>query len=86
VKELPKLKDLHIADNEIGMPSDLADDGEIPVDYAPGDEPPMQQENQEITDEASLVNNETMASLEVTEENGTLEQDLPTGESPENNA
>ena len=36
VKELPKLKDLHIADNEIGMPNDLADEEAVPVDVAPG--------------------------------------------------
>jgi hypothetical protein len=35
VKDLPKLKDLHIADNEIGMPSDLMDVTEIPVDAIP---------------------------------------------------
>lgn len=34
VKELPKLKDLHIADSEIGTPSDLMDN-EVPVDLDP---------------------------------------------------
>src|SRR5436190_256938 len=32
VKDLPKLKDLHIADNEIGNPADLMD---VPVDLPP---------------------------------------------------
>lgn len=35
VKDLPKLKDLHIADSEIGNPADLMD---IPVDLPPGEE------------------------------------------------
>lgn len=34
VKELPKLKDLHIADSEIGNPGDLMDN-EVPVDLDP---------------------------------------------------
>ncbi|MFN8154827.1 MAG: SMC-Scp complex subunit ScpB [Bacteroidia bacterium] len=34
VKELPKLKDLHIAENEIGTPSDLMD-SDVPVDIDP---------------------------------------------------
>jgi len=36
VKDLPKLKDLHILDNEIGTPSDLVDEMDIPVDLPPG--------------------------------------------------
>jgi len=36
VKDLPKLKDLHILDNEIGTPSDLVDQMDIPVDLPPG--------------------------------------------------
>lgn len=35
VRDLPKLKDLHIADNEIGTPSDLMDLSEVPVDIIP---------------------------------------------------
>ena len=35
VKDLPKLKDLHIADSEIGNPADLMD---VPVDLPPGEE------------------------------------------------
>lgn len=35
VRDLPKLKDLHIADNEIGTPSDLMDLSEVPVDTIP---------------------------------------------------
>ena len=38
VKELPKLKDLHIAENEIGTPSDLMD-SEVPVDIDPEEIP-----------------------------------------------
>ena len=36
VKDLPKLKDLHILDNEIGTPSDLVDEMDVPVDLPPG--------------------------------------------------
>lgn len=36
VKDLPKLKDLHILDNEIGTPSDLVDQMDIAVDLPPG--------------------------------------------------
>jgi segregation and condensation protein B len=36
VKDLPKLKDLHILDNEIGTPSDLIDEMDVPVDLPPG--------------------------------------------------
>ncbi len=36
VKDLPKLKDLHIADNEIGVPADLVDPIDVPVDIEPG--------------------------------------------------
>jgi segregation and condensation protein B len=36
VKDLPKLKDLHILDNEIGTPSDLVDQMDVPVDLPPG--------------------------------------------------
>lgn len=36
VKDLPKLKDLHIADNEIGTPGDLMDPMDVPVDEEPG--------------------------------------------------
>jgi hypothetical protein len=36
VKDLPKLKDLHILDNEIGTPSDLVDQMDVPVDLPLG--------------------------------------------------
>jgi len=36
VKDLPQLKELHIADNEIGMPGDLMDPMDVPVDLEPG--------------------------------------------------
>ena len=35
VKDLPQLKELHIADNEIGNPSDLSDPIDVPVDLEP---------------------------------------------------
>ncbi|HOS49186.1 MAG TPA: SMC-Scp complex subunit ScpB [Bacteroidia bacterium] len=67
VKDLPKLKDLHIADNEIGTPADLMDTMDIPVDLAPGTE---SIENDLRTYIESPSNSET--------EN--LAQDLQTGE------
>ncbi len=75
VKELPKLKDLHIADNEIGMPNDLMDDDEIPVDLAPGH---LIEHDEMATSEGNQEPNEESITLD---EN--LEQHLPSAE-PEN--
>ena len=75
VKELPKLKDLHIADNEIGMPNDLMDDDEIPVDLAPGH---LIEHDEMATSERNQGTNEENITLD---EN--LEQHLPSSE-PEN--
>ena len=67
VKDLPKLKDLHIADNEIGTPADLMDTMDIPVDLAPGTE---------------SAENELRTYIESgsSAENENLEQDLRNGE------
>lgn len=58
VKELPKLKDLHIAENEIGIPSDLVETTEVPIDTEDGEimvdpdaVPASLSENQVNTDE-----------------------------------
>jgi segregation and condensation protein B len=79
VKDLPKLKDLHIADNEIGNPADLMDipvdlppgeEGEIPFD-APDDMQPVAQEDQDFTGEMAEENLQ----------NEPLEQHLMDGDS-----
>jgi segregation and condensation protein B len=67
VKDLPKLKDLHIADNEIGTPADLMDTMDIPVDLAPGTE--------------SIENDlRTYIESPSSTESESLAQDLQTGE------
>lgn len=87
VKELPKLKDLHIADSEIGTPGDLLD-LEVPVDLDPhalsmdGVEGELltseQAENPELEEGGEFIVEGTVdaeAGL-----GGTLEQDLLEGE------
>lgn len=95
VKELPKLKDLHIVDNEIGVPNDLMDDNEIPVDLPPGhliehDELASNGENITSTERNSFNDqpDEIASEVENTDsETGrievdqSLEQHLPTTES-----
>jgi segregation and condensation protein B len=97
VKELPKLKDLHIADNEIGVPNDLMDDGEIPVDLPPGhliehddmanDGENVTSENQGVEgslhDEMANEAESIVTEEENIEEDQSLEQHLPSVE-PEN--
>ena len=89
VKELPKLKDLHIADNEIGTPSDLMDENEIPVDIDP--DAPVDKEG-DFPQSEDAVNEGVEATSDATEEGaefiiegtvdpeaamgGSLEQDL----------
>jgi segregation and condensation protein B len=89
VKELPKLKDLHIADNEIGTPSDLMDDNEVPVDIDP--DAPVDKEG-EFPQSEGAVNEGVVTNEEAAEEGtefiiegtvdpeaamgGSLEQDL----------
>jgi segregation and condensation protein B len=90
VKELPKLKDLHIADSEIGTPSDLMDN-EVPVDLDP------HASVRKTTDNEATDSNEERGEVEL-EEGGefiiegtveaeaglgsNLEQDLIEGEKP----
>jgi segregation and condensation protein B len=96
VKELPKLKDLHIADNEIGLPSDLMDGIDIPVDYEPGTERPeymAADEQTELSTDEQTASNSEESSNEPTDfvenntgdkvendENPDLEQHLQAGE------
>ncbi len=95
VKELPKLKDLHIVDNEIGVPNDLMDDQEIPVDLPPGhlieqDELAIVGEND--SSETPFIENDESGEMaseieitdkeeEIKEVDQSLEQHLPTAES-----
>lgn len=75
VKDLPKLKDLHIADNEIGMPADLVDQMDVPVDEEPG----------AVTyeeDESGIFNIEGTVDPEGAM--GSLEQDLQDEDNPNN--
>ena len=67
VKDLPKLKDLHIADNEIGTPADLMDTMDIPIDLAPG---------------IKNIENDLITYIESpsSKETENLAQDLQTGE------
>jgi segregation and condensation protein B len=71
VKDLPKLKDLHIAENEIGMPNDLMDEGDVPVDYAPGSNSNTEIPSNDVIDSDEQAQNADSESLE---------QDLQTGE------
>jgi segregation and condensation protein B len=71
VKDLPQLKELHIADNEIGNPIDLSDPIDVPVDLEPGALIEEVDENGEFIVEGSV---DPQAAM------GNLEQDLIDGE------
>ncbi|MBL7924926.1 MAG: SMC-Scp complex subunit ScpB [Bacteroidia bacterium] len=77
VKDLPKLKDLHIADNEIGMPSDLMDPMDVPVDVEPGAGSIELPEEAEIDEEGDF---KVEGSVDPEAAMGSLEQDLIEGE------
>ncbi len=81
VKDLPKLKDLHIAENEIGTPNDLMDESDIPVDYEPGkiQLPP------EVIDALNEEKENLLQAGEESASENNLEQDLPDGEAEEEN-
>jgi segregation and condensation protein B len=64
VKDLPQLKELHIADNEIGNPSDLLDPIDVPVDLEPGAIIEEVDENGEFVVEGSVDPQAAMGSLE----------------------
>lgn len=73
VKDLPQLKELHIADNEIGMPGDLSDPIDVPVDIEPGAMVEEVDETGEFIVEGSV---DPQGAI------GSLEQDLIDGEEP----
>lgn len=64
VKDLPQLKELHIADNEIGNPSDLLDPIDVPVDLEPGALIEEVDENGEFVVEGSVDPQSALGSLE----------------------
>ena len=64
VKDLPQLKELHIADNEIGTPSDLSDPIDVPVDLEPGALIEEVDENGEFVVEGSVDPQAAMGNLE----------------------
>ncbi|MBK9636418.1 MAG: SMC-Scp complex subunit ScpB [Bacteroidetes bacterium] len=64
VKDLPQLKELHIADNEIGSPSDLSDPIDVPVDLEPGALLEEVDENGQFVVEGSVDPQSAMGSLE----------------------
>jgi segregation and condensation protein B len=74
VKELPKLKDLHIADNEIGTPSDLLDTEDIPVDLPDDIASDVNNVVEESVSDTEVINHET-------EEKESLEQHLQNDDS-----
>ena len=91
VKELPKLKDLHIADNEIGSPADLMDEEDIPVDLPDGvvlqteDSEELIAEENPLSDEEIVENDEEIGhddseNTSNNEADDTLEQDLQRGD------
>jgi len=71
VKDLPKLKDLHMADSEIGNPADLMD---VPVDMPPGEDGEIPFDGNDLTPE-----NEDFT--DIVAENESLEQHLIEGDS-----
>lgn len=75
VKDLPKLKDLHIAENEIGTPNDLMDDGDIPIDYAPGSISNTESAINDVDDSIEPAKNENSESLEQHLQTGELDID-----------
>lgn len=64
VKDLPQLKELHIADNEIGNPSDLSDPIDVPVDLEPGALIEEVDENGEFVVEGNVDPQAAMGNLE----------------------
>ncbi len=64
VKDLPKLKDLHIADNEIGVPADLLDHMDVPVEEEPGAAAFEVDENGTFQIEGTVDPEAAMGSLE----------------------
>lgn len=64
VKDLPQLKELHIADNEIGNPSDLSDPIDVPVDLEPGALIEEVDESGEFIVEGSVDPQAAMGNLE----------------------
>lgn len=64
VKDLPKLKDLHIADNEIGTPADLMDTMDVPVDEEPGAQQFEEDEEGTFQIEGTVDPEAAMGSLE----------------------
>ena len=75
VKDLPKLKDLHIADNEIGTPADLMDHIDVPVDEEPGAVAFEEDESGTFHIEGTVDPEAAM---------GSLEQDLQDDRDPNN--
>jgi segregation and condensation protein B len=85
VKDLPKLKDLHIADNEIGMPSDLMDVNEIPVDTIPESFVDEIREGLQVTLQEDVEESESgefivEGTVDASSAEEGLEQDLQGGE------
>ena len=72
VKDLPKLKDLHIAENEIGMPNDLMDDLLKDEGIVSSDEETIS--SHEVNDVADEENTSTPSI------NSEVEQHLQNGE------
>ena len=64
VKDLPQLKELHIADNEIGNPSDLSDPIDGPSDLEPGALIEDVDENGEFVVEGTVDPQAAMGNLE----------------------
>jgi segregation and condensation protein B len=64
VKDLPQLKELHIADNEIGNPSDLSDPIDGPGDLEPGALLEDVDENGEFVVEGTVDPQAAMGNLE----------------------
>lgn len=75
VKDLPKLKDLHIAENEIGMPNDLMDEGDVPVDYAPGPNSNTEIPSNDVIDSGEQAQNADSESLEQHLQTGEIDID-----------
>ena len=83
VKDLPKLKDLHIADNEIGTPNDLMDESDIiPVDIDPS-AIHLSSIVTETIDNDSIEN--ILSSENETDAENNMEQTLPNEDSENEN-
>ncbi len=74
VRDLPKLKDLHIAENEIGTPGDLMDPEDVPVDLAPSIDESVVSDEQVEYDESGEFTIE--GQVDPSAAMGSLEQDL----------